>query len=162
MFVSKSTVRALESKVEALQQHVDRLAAENDVLRPLAADTLKLDDLAERAQRLSGAAGEAMAALNAQAGEAGIARERSEVELNTVYQAETTGYVCVYYRGGFTDKVELLVGTQDPPIEVTCTANTTNGINSYCSAIIRKGEHWMVKSRKGRDSGFACTFTPLF
>lgn len=162
MFVSGSTFRALESRVEELRQQVDRLAAENSVLRALAADALKLEDLAERAQRLSGAAGEAMAALNAQAGETGVARERSKVEVNTVYQAEVTGYVSAYFHGGFTDKIRLLVGPQDPPTEVMSTANTQNSINGYAGGLVRKGEFWMIESKKGSEGGFACLFTPLF
>jgi hypothetical protein len=44
-----------------------------------------------------------------------VSRERLTVTLNKVYRADTAGYVSAYCDGGYNDRVQLLVGPEDPP-----------------------------------------------
>lgn len=87
---------------------------------------------------------------------------RTRPAFDTVYQAEATGYVSVFFAGGRTDVLQLLVGPEDPPGECICEANTRNGLNTYIGGIVREGEYWTVVARNGARSGFQCVFTPLF
>ncbi|HUF83962.1 MAG TPA: hypothetical protein VMQ81_05145 [Acidimicrobiia bacterium] len=87
---------------------------------------------------------------------------RSRPAFNEVQRADVAGYVSLYFKGGYTDDIQLLVGVGDPPSEVVCEANTRNDMNSYAGAIVRPGEYWMARSKSGANSGFECVFTPLF
>jgi hypothetical protein len=70
--------------------------------------------------------------------------------------------VSIYLTGGRTDKIKLLVGSDDPPTDCICEANTVNDLNAYAGGIVRQGEYWTVVSKHGDRSGFSCVFTPLF
>ena len=87
--------------------------------------------------------------------------ERSKIPLGEVQCAESTGYVSLWYNGGFTDKVKLLVGWSDPPDELVCSLNSQNEINSYAGTIVRPGEFWVAKSKRPNASGVKCVFTPF-
>jgi hypothetical protein len=91
---------------------------------------------------------------------AGLARSRPAI--GVVHRAEVTGYVSLFFTGGRTSVVRLLVGWADPPTECVCEANTRNDLNSYAGGIVRKGEYWLLDSKHGDRSGFECVFTPLF
>lgn len=162
MFGRGDQIEALQAQVAQLQAQVERLALENATIRPLLDDTLRLRDLAAEADRLRQSAETALAALRQLSATEHVAQERYTVDFNLVYQAECTGYVSAYFDSGFTDTVQLLVGPSDPPTERVCEANTGNDINSYAGTVVRKGEYWMVKSKRGARSGFMCVFTPLF
>jgi hypothetical protein len=90
------------------------------------------------------------------------AAERFEAALDTVYQAATYGYVAVYFVGGRTARMHLLVGNQSPPTTSVGYANSGSEINSYMGTIVRPGEYWMAATHKpGLNAGFECIFTPL-
>lgn len=82
--------------------------------------------------------------------------------IGVVHRAEATGYVSLYFVGGRTATVRLLVGWGDPQTECICEANTRNDLNSYAGGIVRKDEYWTLESKLGDRSGFECVFTPLF
>lgn len=84
---------------------------------------------------------------------------RARPVFNEVYRADVAGYISVYFTGGRTDTVRLLVGADDPPTECVCVAEAR--LNTYAGAVVRPGEYWQVQSKVGGKSGFACTFTPL-
>jgi hypothetical protein len=89
---------------------------------------------------------------------------RSRPVLNRVYRAEWTGYVSLYFDGGLTDSVRLLVGEEDPPRECVCELNSRNDINSYAATVVRKGEYWLAQSSHdagSSKSGVKCVFTPF-
>jgi hypothetical protein len=92
---------------------------------------------------------------------AGIAAPRLRASLDKIYRAERTGYVSLYFDGGYTDRVKLLVGPEDPPDSVICELNTSNSINSYAGGVVRRGEYWMARSEKPTKSGVKCVFTPF-
>jgi hypothetical protein len=88
---------------------------------------------------------------------------RFEAALDTVYEARTHGYVAVYFVGGRTARMHLLVGTTNPPTTSVGYANSGSDINSYMGTIVRPGEYWMAAThRAGMKAGFECIFTPLF
>jgi hypothetical protein len=88
---------------------------------------------------------------------------RFEAALDTVYQATTHGYVAVYFVGGRTARMHLLVGTESPPTTSVGYANSGSEINSYMGTVVRPGEYWMAATHKpGMTAGFECIFTPLF
>jgi hypothetical protein len=88
---------------------------------------------------------------------------RFEAALDTVYQATCHGYVAVYFVGGRTARMHLLVGTQSPPTTSVGYANSGSEINSYMGTVVRPGEYWMAATHKpGMKAGFECVFTPLF
>ena len=88
---------------------------------------------------------------------------RFEAALDTVYQATTYGYVAVYFVGGRTARMHLLVGPQSPPTTSVGYANSGSEINSYMGTLVRPGEYWMAAThRPGMKAGFECVFTPLF
>ena len=110
MFGSRREVRVLNAEVAALRKRLRALDTEVAVLRPLRAEAGRIDELAERATQLSEAAKVAMAAVDDRAVDAGLARPRVPCSLNTVYRADVLGYISLYYRGGRTGHVRLLVG----------------------------------------------------
>ena len=114
-----------------------------------------------RAERLCHATTAAVTGLQSLTDRSGVATPRFRAKLDTVYRAETLGYVSLYFVGGRTDKVELLVGPGTPPAESVGQVNTTNDINSSVGAIVRPGEYWLARS-KNSSSACVCLFTPLF
>jgi hypothetical protein len=113
-------------------------------------------ELADRAEN-------ALRALEALAEPTGVLQPRFEANLDTVYQATTYGYVAVYFVGGRTARMHLLVGPTSPPTTSVAYANSGSEINSYMGTIVRPGEYWMAAThRAGMKAGFECIFTPLF
>ena len=93
-----------------------------------------------------------------------VAAKRFKGNLNRVYKPQWTGYACLYFDGGTTDIVQLLVGPKEPPEECICQLNTRNEINSYAGGVIRAGEYWVAKSKYSQEwtpSGVCCVFTPF-
>ena len=137
---------SLESRVEELETRVAQLLEDNG----------RVPELAERAEN-------ALKALAKLAEPAGLTEQRFEANLDTVYQATTYGYVAVYFVGGRTARMHLLVGPTSPPTTSVGYANSGSEINSYMGTIVRPGEYWMAAThRTGMKAGFECIFTPLF
>jgi hypothetical protein len=100
--------------------------------------------------------------LRERATAAGVGLPRVRLDFGAVHRAEVTGYVSLYFVGGRTNKMRLLVGWNDPPADCIGEVNTTNGEQTYAGGIVRQGEYWTVASNHGNRSGFECVFTPLF
>jgi hypothetical protein len=162
LFVSKDELNALQERVAQLEAHIAQLTAAVAPARALLDDSRRLEELGERAARLSAAADSALLGIQQLATSTGVALPRTRPAFNTVYQAEATGYVSLFFTGGRTDILQLLAGPDNPPTECICEANTRNDLNSYAGGIVRKGEYWTVVSRTGLRSGVECVFTPLF
>lgn len=97
------------------------------------------------------------------AGLFGTGAGRFEAALDTVYRAPTYGYVAVYFVGGRTARMHLLVGSESPPTTSVGYANSGSEINSYMGTVVRPGEYWMAATHKpGMNAGFECIFTPMF
>jgi len=87
-----------------------------------------------------------------------VGQQRFMVELNTVYHATSFGHVAVYFVGGRTARVRLLVGQSNPPATSVGHADASSSIGG----IVRPGEYWMVATRRpGVKAGFEGVFTPL-
>ena len=61
-----------------------------------------------------------------------------------MYRAKSHGYVAVYFVGGRTARMRLLVGTQSPPTTSVGYANSGSEINSYMGVSVHPGEYWMA------------------
>jgi hypothetical protein len=147
---------ALYARVQELEGRVERLTTSLGALLDDEERYTRLTDLAERT-------GAALRALEEQAEQVGIGESRFEAALDTVYRATTYGYVAVYFVGGRTARMRLLVGPQSPPTTSVGYANSGSEINSYMGGIVRPGEYWMAAThRHGMKAGFECIFTPLF
>ena len=160
--VSRGELKLLQERIEQLEEHVARLAGTMAAAHALLADSRRLDDLAGQARQLSMAADAALLGLEERATAIGVGLPRLRPALGAVQRAEVTGYVSIYFTGGRTDKIRLLVGRDDPPAECVCEANTTNDLNAYAGGIVRKGEYWTAACKHPDKSGFECVFTPLF
>ncbi|WP_033438151.1 hypothetical protein [Saccharothrix sp. NRRL B-16314] len=147
---------ALYARVQELEGRVERLTGLLGTLLDDGDRHARLIELAERAEG-------ALRALEARSGLMGIGEPRFQAALDTVYQAKTFGYVAVYFVGGRTARVRLLIGPHNPPDTSVGCANSGSDINSYIGGIVRPGEYWMAAThRPGLKSGFECLFTPLF
>jgi hypothetical protein len=131
-------------------------------LEKLLQEARRLDELTRHVFAMTEDLEAALKDLHDRAAGDGARHERVEVKLNQVYRADMTGYVSAFFVGGYTDKLELLVGPEDPPTSCICALNTTNDLNSYAGGIVRPGEYWMAKSKRGDKSGVKCVFTPVF
>jgi hypothetical protein len=162
--VSKAELKLLQERVEDLENRVAPLTEMVAPARALLDDTWRLEDLAERAKRLSAAADAPLAGVGERAAAAGMAQDRVRPALDVVHRAEVTGYVSVFFTGGRTDTLRLLVGWSDPPTECVCEANAFSDLNSYAGGIVRKGEYWtLAGTHTGKkSSGYECVFTPLW
>lgn len=87
--------------------------------------------------------------------------ERRTIPLGEMQCAESTGYVSLWFDGGHPDRIDLLVGWSDPPIERVCSLNLIYQINRYASTVVRSGEYWIAKSKYPEISGVKCVFTPF-
>jgi hypothetical protein len=162
-FLSKKReLKTLQDRVGQLEERIGHLTETVASARPLLDDSRHLEDLAERAGQLSAAADTALLGLRERATAAGVGLPRVRPAFGTLHRAEVTGYVSLYFNGGRTDKIKLLVGWDDPPTDCICEANTTNDLNAYAGGIVRQNEYWTVVSNHGGRSGFNCVFTPLF
>lgn len=173
--------RELDARLAALEQRLGarqdaaEAAARAAIDRRFAELVATLSDDPERRTRmlLAAVSDEVRAALAASLDEArrlsalrvdaeDAARQaRTHAALNETYRAAATGYVALYFTGGYTDRVRLLVGASDPPDECVCELNCVNDINAYAGGVVRRGEHWRAESEKGEASGVRCVFTPF-
>ena len=161
--MSKGELKLLEDRIAELEDRVRQLAGLVAPARALLDDTGRLEDLAEQANRLSAAADTALTGLRRRATAAGVGQPRTRPAFGVVHRAEVTGYVSVFFTGGRTDTLRLLVGWGDPPTERISEANTFNQLNYYAGGIVRKGEYWtLAGTHTGKKSlGYECVFTPL-
>lgn len=172
----EARVAILETKLESAQQRFEarlvELARDHERdpeahLRSLMNRVAgELSQQLERALADLRAGREALPALEdlrkgLESAAAGIDVPRVRASLDKVYRAERTGYVSLYFDGGYTDRVKLLVGPEDPPGSIICELNTSNSINSYAGGVVRRGEYWMARSEKAGKSGVKCVFTPF-
>jgi hypothetical protein len=135
---------ALHARVQELEGRVERLSG---LLGALLDDGDRPGRPAERAD----------GARQAWSGSAGSGEPRFQAALDTVYHARTYGYVAVYFVGGRTARMRLLVGAQSPP---TTSIGSTS--SDYIGGIVRPGEYWMAATHKpGLKAGFECVFTPI-
>lgn len=82
--------------------------------------------------------------------------------LDTLYRAEVTGFVAVYFVTGRTAKVQLLAGPGNPPTRVVGVVDSRGSHQSYAGGIVRAGEYWVAASASGRPNlNFRVHFTPL-
>ncbi|HEX6356107.1 hypothetical protein [Actinophytocola sp.] len=147
---------ALYARVQELEGRVERLSAR---LGTLLDDEDRHARLIEMTTRAEGA----LRSLRELTEPAGVGEPRFEAALDTVYRAKTYGYVAVYFVGGRTARMRLLVGPQSPPTTSVGYANSGSEINSYMGGVVRPGEYWMAAThRTGMKAGFECIFTPLF
>jgi hypothetical protein len=147
---------ALYARIQELEGRVERLTG-------LLGNLLDDDDRHARLTDLAERTGAALRALETRAESAGLAEPRFEAALDTIYHAKTYGYVAVYFVGGRTARMRLLVGQQSPPTTSVGQANAGSEINSYMGGIVRPGEYWMAAThRPGMNAGFECIFTPIF
>jgi hypothetical protein len=162
--VSKGELKILQDRIAELEQRVGQLTEMVAPARALLDDTQRLEDLTERARRLSAAADTALPGIRERTTAADVGLPRVRPAFGVVHRAEVTGYVSVFFTGGRTDTLRLLVGWNDPPTECVCEANTFNELNSYAGGIVRKGEYWtLAGTHTGKKSfGYECVFTPLW
>jgi hypothetical protein len=147
---------ALYARVQELEGRVEHLTTRMGALLDDEDRHARLTELATRAEGT-------LRALEALAEPVGVGEPRFEAALDTVYRATTYGYVSVYFVGGRTARMRLLVGPQSPPTTSVGYANSSGEINSYMGGIVRPGEYWMAAThRTGINAGFECIFTPLF
>jgi hypothetical protein len=89
--------------------------------------------------------------------------EGFEGRIDTLYQAEATGFVAVYFVTGRTAKVQLLVGPSNPPTRVVGVVDSRGSHHAYAGGIVRAGEYWTAASNSRRPNlNFRVHFTPLF
>ncbi|MFI6026635.1 hypothetical protein [Amycolatopsis magusensis] len=89
--------------------------------------------------------------------------EGFEGRLDTLYRAESSGFVAVYFVTGRTAKVQLLVGPHNPLTRVVGVVNSRGSQDSYAGGIVRAGEYWVAASSSRRPNlNFRVHFTPLF
>jgi hypothetical protein len=156
---------ALRTRVDQLEGEVQQLRAAVAVARPLLEDANRLAGWAAEAHALQDSTSAAVDTIRSLTAAAGVAQPRFNINLNEIYQARTTGYLSIYFTGGRTDQVEILVGDSQPPTASVAESNTRNDLNSYAGTVVRAGEYWLVTAKHaigGRSTGYRCTFTPLF
>ncbi|MFE2753262.1 hypothetical protein ACFXGA_14825 [Actinosynnema sp. NPDC059335] len=154
MFGSRD--EALYARVLELEGRVERLGT---LLGALSEDQERYARLHELAERADGA----LRSLEGRAAGAGVGEPRFQAALDTVYRARTFGYVAVFFVGGRTARMRLLVGPQSPPTTSIGQADSSADLNSYMGGVVRPGEFWMAAThRPGIKAGFECVFTPLF
>jgi hypothetical protein len=147
--------QALERRVVELEHMVRTLTAQVDAVRPLLADTSQLAALTARAET-------AAKAMEARTMPVPLG-DGFEGRLDTLYRAEVTGFVAVYFVTGRTAKVQLLVGPANPPTRLVGVVDSRGSQNSYAGGIVRPGEYWTAASTsRNPNLNFRVHFTPLF
>jgi hypothetical protein len=148
----------LERRLAAVEGRLARIDAMTAQAAPLLADAAHVQHLAEEARSLS----EAVRVTVAGASEAAktVVKPRFTPRFNEVYRSEGFGYVCVYFAGGRTGTVRILVGIEDPPTELAVEVAFESP--NYGAAVIRPGEFWTLSCRRADGGGFKAQFTPLF
>lgn len=144
---------ALETRVAELEQQVRVLNGQLEAVRPLLADAGRLEALAARAE----------AAVRALEPQAETLAEGFDGKLDTLYRAETTGFVAVYFDTGWNAHVRLLVGPTNPPTRCVGEVRLTSDHSAYAGGVVRAGEWWIAESDSNRqDLKFHVHFTPVF
>ncbi|GGQ67971.1 hypothetical protein [Couchioplanes azureus] len=161
MFGRRRRTAELTARLDRMEEQLRRVLDQTAGARPLLADAQRLAKLAAEARALSDATATTVEGLQALLAGTGIDRPRLHARVNRVYRAESLGYVAVFFRGGRTDDVRLLVGRDKPPQECIGEANTRNELNSYVGGVIRAGEYWTVEAKFATTSSYGCVFTPL-
>lgn len=80
--------------------------------------------------------------------------------LDVVHHAPTNGFVALWFEGGYTGVVALLVGPADPPETCVGRLNTRNDLNPFCATVVRRGEYWKAQVEKGSPD-LPCVYTPF-
>ncbi|CCH29305.1 hypothetical protein ABZ816_35635 [Actinosynnema sp. NPDC047251] len=146
---------ALENRIAELERAVQTLTAHAGPARPKPADTARLEALTARAEA-------AAAVLHSRDSPVPLA-DGFEGRIDTLYRAEVTGFVAVYFVTGRTAKVQLLIGTTNPPTRVVGVVDSRGSHQSYAGGIVRAGEYWAAASASRRPNlDFRVHFTPLF
>lgn len=141
----------LNAAAGAVRADLERTLSEADLLRDRSGRLRTLADELEQAQ------GELVRRLSG----GGAPAERFPAALDTVHRADCLVYVAIYFTGGRTDKVSLLIGEENPPAKSYGELNSGADINSYIGGVVRPGEYWTARS-KNRSSGVKCVVTPLY
>lgn len=154
--IAELTARFEESPEQRVQVLLSAIADDlSAALQRSLADAQEASALKERIQRLC-------QELEQQVNGGGARQPRTRARLNEVYHAPHTGYVALYFFGGRTDAVRLLMGPTDPPEICVSELDCAAGTNSYAGGVVRKGEYWLASSALGEGSGVRCCFTPIF
>lgn len=168
MSAAKQRLDDADARLASLEAPLADLTESASGARVLLADDERLERISTRIAEISASARHALDGVEGRAASIPVTAPRSTPELGVVHRAEATGYVAVYFDGGMTDEITLLVGQSDPPSEVVGVANSAADLHSYVGAVVRRGEYWRVASRNedraqrgAGDSGFVCVFTPF-
>jgi plasmid stabilization system protein ParE len=164
------SVKRTEPRLEALESRLAKDPNErlefllNSVAEELRRRLHAAFEEVERAHALAARIAELHAALETGGRGPALTAPRSKLVLNRVYRAEWTGYVSFYFDGtGRMDRVQVLVGNEDPPTECVCESI----VDSYAAAVVRKGEYWVARSprswndERSSESDVKCVFTPF-
>jgi hypothetical protein len=151
-------IDALTRRVQQLEGQLAQLTHILAAAEPLLRDTNRLTELADYAGRLNEGIEAKLRDLRDQALPQGIGGPRFEVRLNTVYHADSPGYVSMVFYSGSTGAVRILAGPDDRPSEPVSFPG-----DQYVGGFIRRGEYWMVTPlRPGSSPSFDGIFTPLY
>jgi hypothetical protein len=83
---------------------------------------------------------------------------RFEPLFNQVYQAIGYTFVMVWFEGGHTTPVELLVGDEYPPTQSLGVLRAESG---NASGVVRPGEYWALRCKRDSGGGFRAMATPM-
>jgi hypothetical protein len=86
-------------------------------------------------------------------------KPRIAVRFNEVYHAEGFGHLSVWFSGGRTGRVIILVRGDNPPTEIVGEVDAD--VAGSGAAIIRPGEYWMLDCNRRNGGGFKAVFTPM-
>lgn len=153
----RDEIDMLTRRVTQLEAELAQLTQMLAAAEPLLRNTNHLTDLAEQANHLNQAAQSTLRDLREQAAPLGIGKVRFEVALNTVYHADTPGYVSMVFVGGRTGLVQILAGPTDPPTQPVSFPG-----GEYVSGFIRRGEYWMASCLGRGLAAFKGIFTPSY
>lgn len=87
-------------------------------------------------------------------------KPRLAARFNEVYRADGFGHLSVWFAGGRTGRVVILVGADNPPTDVA--GEVTADMPSSGTAMIRPGEYWMLNCDRKNGGGFKAVFTPMY
>ncbi len=168
--VESSLDRRVQEILSRFEQHPDErvrlmlnsVAEElRQALTQSLQDARQASEIKEAVARLKAEIEKTAEQLTARARGEAAQQKRFKAALNRVYQAEWTGYVSIFFTGGWTDTASLRVGPTNPPQNIVSILNCQNDINSYAGGVVRQGEYWMAESKRGEKSGVECIYTPF-
>ena len=84
---------------------------------------------------------------------------RFEPLFNQVYQAIGCTFVTVWFEGGRTNPVELLVGDENPP---TLSLGLLRADHGNASWVVQPGEYWALSCKRDDGGGFRAIVTPMY